>query len=89
MTFPTMLHFDNLDSDEPVQPPFKLRNSKLCSASSLTLIDRLAKALTRLRICAGWSEHLLVAHTRLLEISCHGSNILYVMTCNMTFSHIL
>ena len=32
-----------------------------------------AKALVRLRFCAGWSEHLLVAHTTLLEISCHGS----------------
>ena len=34
---------------------------------------RLAKALTRLRVCAGWSEPLLVAHTILLEISCRGS----------------
>ena len=28
----------SVDSDEPVQPSFKLRNSKLCSVSSLTLI---------------------------------------------------
>ena len=41
-----------VDSDEPVQPPFKLR----------------------LRVCAGWSEPLLVAHTTLLEITCHGLN---------------
>ena len=34
---------------------------------------RLAKALIRLRVCADWSEPLLVAHTTLLEISCHGS----------------
>ena len=27
------------DSDEPVQPPFKLRNSKCCSFSSLTIIE--------------------------------------------------
>ena len=33
----------------------------------------LAKALIRLRICAGWSEPLLVAHITLLEITCHGS----------------
>ena len=26
-----------------------------------------------MRVCAGWSEPLLVAHTTLLEISCHGS----------------
>ena len=25
----------SVDSDEPVQPPFKLRNSKWCSVSSL------------------------------------------------------
>ena len=31
-------------------------------------------ALIRLRVCAGWSEPLLVAHTTLLEISCRGSN---------------
>ena len=28
-----------VDSDEPVQPPFKLRNSKCCLASSLTVIE--------------------------------------------------
>ena len=34
---------------------------------------RLAKALIRLRVCAGWSESSLVAHITLLEISCRGS----------------
>ena len=65
-------------SDKTVQPTLKLRSSKHCSVSSLTLITlkRLAKALVRLRVCAGWSETLLVAHTTLLEISCTGS-ILY------------
>ena len=58
------------DSDEPVQPPFKRKNSKWCFVSSLT---RQAKALIRLRVCAGWAEALLVAHTKWLEISCHGS----------------
>ena len=29
----------NVDSDKPVHPPFKLGNSKLCSVSSLTLIE--------------------------------------------------
>ena len=33
---------------------------------------RLAKALIRLRVCAGWSGPLLVVRTTLLEISCHG-----------------
>ena len=37
------------------------------------ILKRRAKALIRLRVCAGWSEPLLVAHTTLLEISCHGS----------------
>ena len=29
----------SIDSDQPVQPPFKLRNSKWCSVSSLTVIE--------------------------------------------------
>ena len=33
------------------------------------LFKRLAKALIRLRVCAGWSEPLLVAHNTLLEIA--------------------
>ena len=28
-----------VDSDEPLQPPVKLRNSKWCSVSSLTIIE--------------------------------------------------
>ena len=28
----------SVDSDEPVEPPVKLRNSKWCSVSSLTVI---------------------------------------------------
>ena len=35
---------------------------------------QLAKALIRLRLCAGWSEALLIAHTTLLE-TCHGSYV--------------
>ena len=58
-----------------VQSPVELRNS----VSSLTIIEtqRLAKALIRLRVCAGWSQALLVAHTTLLVISCPGSCIVY------------
>ena len=37
------------------------------------IFKRLAKALIRLRVCAGWSEPMLVAHTTVLGISCHGS----------------
>ena len=29
----------SVDSDEPVQPTFNLRNSKCCSVSSLTVIE--------------------------------------------------
>ena len=36
-----------------------------------------AKALTRLRLCAGWSKALLVAHNTLSEITCTGSDIIY------------
>ena len=39
------------------------------------ILKRLAKALIRLRVCAGWFEPLLVAHTTLLEISCPGTII--------------
>ena len=31
--------FDMRDSDKPRQPPFKLRNSKWCSVSSLTITE--------------------------------------------------
>ena len=51
------------------------------------VFKRLAKALIRLRVCAGWSEPLLVAHTSFLEISCPGSNmfaIVFVMICMYT-----
>ena len=64
------------DSDEHVQSPFKLGNSTWCSVSIITThrnFKRLAKALIRLRVCAGWFESSLVAHITLLEISCSGS----------------
>ena len=38
------------------------------------MFRQLAKALIRLRVCAGSSEALLVAHTTFMEISCHGLN---------------
>ena len=65
----------SVDSYKPVQPPLKLRNSKWCSVStnSHRIFKRQAKALIRLHVCAGWSEALLVVHTKLLEISCVGS----------------
>ena len=41
--------------------------------NSHRICKRLAKALIRLPVCAGWSEPLLAAHTTLLEISRPGS----------------
>ena len=79
-----------VDSGEPVQPPFKLRNSKWCSVSSSTLriFKRLVMALIRLRVCAGWSKALLVIHTTFLEIPCHGSyDIFQSVNNSMIFSN--
>ena len=69
----------SVDSDEPMHPPVKIRSSKCCLVCTFTVIEysRLAKALIGLRVCAGWSEPLLVAHTTLLEISFRGSIIFH------------
>ena len=45
------------------------------------IFKRLAKALIRLRVSAGWSEPLLVAHTTLLKISCRGSFVCLPKGC--------
>ena len=68
-------------ANEPMQPPLKLRNSIWCFISSWILFKGQAKALIRLRIRAGWSEALLVAHTTLLEISCHSSDGIIEQVC--------
>ena len=44
----------SVGSNEPVQPPFKLRNSKWCSVSSLTLIEY-SSDWQRSRLIWGWS----------------------------------
>ena len=41
--------------------------------NSQRIFKRLANALNSLCVCAGWSEPLLVAHIKLLEISCRDS----------------
>ena len=46
----------------------------------------LAKALIRLRVCAGWSEALLVAYNTLLEISCRGSYVSFTLCLLGNFS---
>ena len=48
------------------------------------IFKRLAKARIRLRICAVWSEPLLVAYTTLLEISCRGS-IIFILSSRALF----
>ena len=57
-------------------------------SNSHRIFKRLAKALIRLRLCAGWSKPLLVAHTTLLEISCGGSNALICHTTSNICIHI-
>ena len=50
--------FDSVDSDEPSQPPFKLRNSKWCSVRSLIFIkySTTSKGSYETARMAGWSE---------------------------------
>ena len=62
----------SVDSDQPVQPPFKLRNSKCCLVSSLTVIEyssdlqRLwsdcAYAQADLRLCWSHIQHCWKSH---------------------------
>ena len=55
MRFPTMWHLASVDSDEHVQPPFKLRtpNDVQSVANTHRIYKQLAKALIRLRVSAG------------------------------------
>ena len=63
---------DCVDSDEPVQPSFKLRNSKWCSVSSLTVIEyssdkqrlrsHCAYAQADLRLCWSHIPHCWKSH---------------------------
>ena len=43
------------------------------------IFKRPAMALIKLRVCADWSEPLLVVHTSLLQISCHVSTIIVII----------
>ena len=49
------------------------------------IFKRLAMVLIRLRIWAGWSEPLLVAHTTLLKISCHDSTMIEVAVARLNY----
>ena len=78
------------DSDEPVQPHLSLELQMMFSQymelNIHRIFKRLAMALISLRVCAGWSETLLGAHTTLLEISCCGS---YVLTFCIAVAQII
>ena len=66
VTSNNVVFLTSVESDEPVQPPFKFRIFKMMYGRNLNrhrVFKRLAKVLIRLRICAGWSEPMLVAHT--------------------------
>ena len=65
----------SVDSDEHVQPPFKLTNSKRCSVSSLTLIEYSSNYQRLWSDCAYAQADLRLCW--LLEISCHGSIIFF------------
>ena len=80
----------SLESDEPVQPPFKLRNSKWCSASSLTFIKYASDfqrlwsdcvcAQVDLRLCWSHIPHCWKSHGTalffLLKMVCLGNWLL-------------
>ena len=80
----------SVDSDDPVQPPLKLRNSKWCSVSSLTVIEyssdlqRLwsdcAYAQADLRLC--WSH---IPHCWKSHALAHFWVILCIGKCTMCF----
>ena len=78
-----------IDSDEPVQPPFKLRNSKWCLASSLTVIEWTSKGSDQtVRMCrlvwafAGRTNHtvgnLMSRLKFLLELPCNSAGIILI-----------
>ena len=83
----------SLDSDETVQPPFKLRNSKLCSVSSLTLIElssakqRLwsdcAYAQADLRLCWSQIPHCWKSHALALLLIFVYYYIIYKLTTSV------
>ena len=65
----------SVDSDVPAVPFYSQELQMMVSQhlKDHRIFKRLAKALIRLCICAGWSEALLVAHTTLMEIPSRSS----------------
>ena len=88
MTFPTMWHFDMCRLVRAPAASFKALKLQMVFNQYLNnhrILKRQAKALISLRVCAGWSEPLLVTHTKLLEISCTGSNHILFLSLKIDF----
>ena len=76
-----------VDSDAPVQPPFKLRYPKLCPVSSLfhSLFKRPPKALIRLRIWSHisycWKSHVAAHFMMFSFLTCTCMNLVSFFVC--------
>ena len=57
------------------------------NANLSIVFKRLAKAPIRLRICTGWSKTLVLAHTKLLEISYCGYALRLYIRTKLDLSH--
>ena len=81
--FPTMGILTSVDSDEPVQPPFKLRNLKWGSVSSLTVIEFLSERQRLLSDCAYAQVDLRLCWLHILH--CWKSHATAHMFINWSF----
>ena len=91
MWFPTMRHFGKCRLWRACAASFlaeKLQMMFCQGLNSHRIFKWLVKALIRLHVCAGWSEPLLVSHTTLLEISCHGSFVSWKMCLGLWFVNV-
>ena len=82
-----MWHFDKCRLRRVCAVPFKGQKLQIMFGKELNtyrIFKRQAKALISQRVCPGWSEPLLVAHTTLLEISCRGSYCLALLIMSFT-----
>ena len=73
----------SVDSDEPVHPPFKLRNSKLYSVSNLILTENSSDLQRLWSVCAYAQADLRLCWLHIpycFEISCRG--LIMVSTLN-------
>ena len=82
MWFGTMWYIDKCSPRWACAASFSAYKLQMMFCQQLNthrICQRLAKALIRLRVCAGWSEPLLVAHTTLFDSSRRGSNgVIYI-----------